>query len=180
MRNEVIDMFNAANKTKQYATILEHTYANLLERYIYDTFTPCIENPSRIAKWRVTTACNLLCSAQNAMNQLPFDYPQLSPNDLFKLSPEIFNEQISSIAITALGMNDGQDGSEPSQVVKDIDRQICNNIRNEIVLSLNFDAMKRTKLGAFNFHVSKEVLKKNEDAIMDELNKTLGDLSLLW
>ena len=77
-------------------------------------------------------------------------------------------------------MNDDQDDSKPSQVVKDIDRQICNSIRNEIVLSLNFDAMKRTKLGAFNGPVSKEVLKKNEDAIMDELNKPLGDYSLLW
>ena len=114
-----------------------------------------------------------------AMGELPFDYPQLSPNDLFKLSPEIFNEQISDVAITTLKMNDDQDGDKPSQVVKDIDRQICNNIRNEIVLSLNFDAMKWTELGAFNLHVSKEVLKKNKDAIMDELNKPLGDYSLL-
>jgi hypothetical protein len=76
-------------------------------------------------------------------------------------------------------MNDDQDEDKPSQVVKDIDRQICNNIRNEIVLSLNFDAMKGTELGACNLHVSKEALKKNEDAIMDELNKPLGDYSLL-
>ena len=178
MYNEVINMFNAANKTKQYATILEHTYANLLERYIYDTFTPCIENPSRIAKWRVTTACNLLCSAQNAMNQLPFDYPQLSPNDLFKLSPEIFNEQMGNTAITSLEMSDAKDDESPSQIIKDLDRQICNNIRNEIVLSLNTNIMKGTKIGKFAFQ--KSVLKENEDAILNELNKTLGDLSLLW
>lgn len=176
MCNEVINMFNAANKTKQYATTLEHIYSNLVNRYIYDTFIPCLDDPSKIAKWRVTTAYNLLYSAQNAMSRLPFDYPQLSPNDLFKLSPEIFNEQISNVAISTLKM----DGDKPSQVEKDIDRQICNNIRNEIVLSLNFDTKKRTELGAFNFHVSKEVLKKNEDAIMDELNKPLGDYSLLW
>ena len=173
-------MFNAANKTKQYATTLEHIYSNLVIRYIYDTFIPCIDDPSKIAKWRITTAGNLFCSARGAMNELPFDYPQLSLNELFRLSSKIFNEQMSDVAITALEMNDDQDGNEPSQVVKDIDRQICNNIRNEIILSLNFDAMKKTKLGAFNGSVSKEVLKKNEDAIMDELNKPLGDLSLLW
>ena len=151
-----------------------------MERYIYDTFIPCIDDPSKIAKWRIYTASSLFGSARGAMNELPFDYPDLSPSDLFKLSSKIFNEQMSDVAITALEMNDDQDDDKPSQVVKDIDRQICNNIRNEFVLSLNFDAKKGTESGAFTFHVYKEVLKKNEDAIMDELNKPLGDYSLLW
>lgn len=173
-------MFNTTNKIKQYATTLEHIYSNLLERYIYDTFIPCLHDPAKIAKWRISTACNLFCSAQAAMSQLPFGYPQLSPHELFKLSSKIFNEEMVNIAVTSLEMNDAKDDNEPSQTVKDIDRQICNNIRNEIVFSLNTNNIKGRKLGAFNFYISKDELKKNEDAIMNELNKPLGDLLLLW
>lgn len=171
-------MFNATNKIKQYTITLEHIYSRLVKRYIYDTFILCLDDPSKIAKWRITTACNLFASAQGAIENLPFDYPQLSPNDLFKLSSEIFNEQMDNTAITSLDLQDAQNDNKPSQIIEDIDRQFCNNVRNEIVLSLGYNVTKRTKPGAFILHNGD--LRKNENAIIGELNKPLGDFSLLW
>ena len=157
-------MFGATEKLRQYTTTLERAYSSLIQSYIGDTFRPCINNPKEILQWRYHTTGLLYSQSFNARR---FTSPQQDVSDFLGLMPDIFPEPIiGSFDEDVVAINNNNGKTVPTQAVKNIDRQLCNYLRNQLAISDDDD----TQLSIF-FGIPKE----QKRAIQDELDKPLED-----
>lgn len=155
-------MIGTTEKLRQYALTLERAYASMVTGYISSTFYPCIENPKDILQWRYFTTNRLLSHAEHAMRM---NSPQKDINDFLGLIPDIWHEHISGDNNDNKVTEKDEDGNiVPTRVIKDIDRQLCNYLRNE--LSMSDDDY----IGMF-YGLS----QTQRDAIRKELDRPLSD-----
>lgn len=156
-------MFNT-NKLQLYAQTLERAYSSIVYSYIRDTFTPCIQAPSTILQWRYHTTSRLLQHAEYAMR---INSPQQDINAFLGLLPDVFPTHIrGDDNDTKVAEDDENGNSVPRLVIKDIDQQLCNFLRNQLAIPDDDD----TQLGTFY-----GLTKKQRDAIREQLDRPLKD-----
>ena len=151
------------SKLERYTTALERAYTSMVTNYVRDTFRPCIDDHKQILQWRYYTTGLLLSHAEYAMFT---SSPQKDINDFLGLIPDIWHEHINGDNNdTTVAEKDGNGKLVPRQVIKDIDRQLCNYLRNELAVSDDDDQV------SMFFGLP----QKQRDAIRVELDRPLSD-----
>lgn len=139
--------------------MLQRAYVSMIYIYIWDTFNKCIENPKRILRWRAITAEHLYLHAQTS--RLLFVAPQKDINDFLGLASDIFRERIDDCAV--------DESVSKRKTIKEIDRQVCNYIRDDLALPDEDDDDMPTGTHFYGIEAEKK------KAIMNELSRPLDD-----
>lgn len=156
-------MLGTTEKLRQYATTLERAYSSLIYSYIGDTFSPCIDNIDKILWWRYRATAVLY----HQSSVIRITSPQQDINDFLGLIPEIFPEPIiGDVEENGVAVKDKNGNTVPTRIVKDIDRQLCNYLRNQLAILDDDD----TQVSMF-YGLSKE----QKRAIQNELDRPLED-----